>query len=66
MNFKRSVEIALAMSGKKKTWLAAEIDISQSALSDRLRANNPQAESIDQIAGALKMKSSELIALGEV
>ena len=66
MDFKKSVEIALAMSSKKKIWLANEIGISRAALGERLKANNPKSESIEQIADALDMKASELIALGEI
>ena len=66
MDYKRSVEITLALSGEKKTWLAKEMGISRAALGERLKVNNPTAESVEQTAKALKMKSSELIAMGEM
>ena len=66
MDFNRSVEIALALSGKKKVWLANEMGISRAALGERLKVNNPTAESVEQTAVAMGIKSSELIAMGEM
>ena len=65
MNIAKSVNVALAMAEKNKPWLAREMGISLETLYRRIAVNNPKAESIQQFADALKMKPSELIALGE-
>lgn len=65
MDIKKSIRVALAHQGLNQGDLAKALGMSDSALSQMLNRKSITSEKINQIAVALKMKASELVAIGE-
>lgn len=65
MNIKTSLTIALAKRGMSKTQFAEKMGISRARLYNMLAQKNFNQKTIEDIAGALDLKISEFIALGE-
>lgn len=65
MNIKKGIRVALAQKGLTQGLLASKIGMTGPALSQMLNRKSITSEKLAQIAGALEMKASELVALGE-
>lgn len=65
MNLRKSILIALAHKDENATWLAEQLNMSKQQISQIMGGSNVRSDTIDKVAGALGMPSSELIALGE-
>ena len=65
MHFGQAIKIALIKKGKSQTWLAGELKVSRQAISNMVNSESGNTETINKIAKALDMKSSELIAYSE-
>lgn len=65
MNLKRSIKVALAISDHNAVWLANELGMSRQQIGRIINTGKATTSTIDKIATALDLSSSELIALGE-
>lgn len=65
MNLRKSIKIALAQRDENAAWLADELTMSKQQLSQIMSGANVRTDTIDRLANALGLASSELIALGE-
>lgn len=65
MNIKRSINVAIAMSGMKKNEFAAKIGISKQRLYSLTLQKSVKMETVEKLAAGFGMKPSEFIALGE-
>lgn len=65
MNLTRSIKVALAQRDHNATWLANELKMSRQQIGRIINTGKANAGTIDKIATALELSSSELIALGE-
>jgi len=65
MDLRKSIKIALAKKNISASDLAVLLGVSRQRLSNIMAASNVRSDTIDNIAEALDMQASELIALGE-
>jgi DNA-binding Xre family transcriptional regulator len=65
MNFRVSLEIALATRNMKKKELAEKLGVYPSAITTWIKANQVTFDRLEAISKALDYKVSEFIALGE-
>ncbi len=65
MNLKKSIKVALARQDKNASWLANRLNITRQHMSQIINSSGVNSDTIDKVAKALDLASSELIALGE-
>ena len=66
MNLSKAIRVALAMKEMNQKQLAERLGMYESAMSQLINRPSITTEKLTQIADALDMKVSELVALGEV
>lgn len=65
MNVGKSIKIALAQREKNTRWLSEAMDVSLPQISNLAKTKHANGSTIDKVAEAFGMTSSEFIALGE-
>ena len=65
MNLSKAIRVALAMKEMNQKQLAERLGMYESAMSQLINRPSITTEKLTQIADALDMKVSELVALGE-
>lgn len=65
MNVGKSIKVGLARRGMRQMDLAKKLGVTPQALSQLIKKSSCTSSTIDRIALALDMKSSEFLALGE-
>jgi len=65
MNLARSIRVALAQRDHNAAWLADKIGVKRQQIGRIIKTGNATTTTVDKIAKALELSSSELIALGE-
>ena len=65
MNLSKAIRVALAMKEMNQKQLAERLGMYESAMSQLINRPSITTEKLTQIADALEMKVSELVALGE-
>ena len=65
MNLSKAIRVALAMKEMNQKQLAERLGMYESAMSQLINRQSITTEKLTQIADALDMKVSELVALGE-
>jgi len=65
MDLKKSLRLALAHEGIKKSQLAERLDTSSQQVSNWLRTGKMKQSSIEDVSAAFNMSVSQFIALGE-
>ena len=65
MNLSKAIRVALAMKEMNQKQLAERLGMYESAMSQLINRSSITTEKLTQIADALEMKVSELVALGE-
>ena len=65
MNISKAIRVALAMKEMNQKQLAERLGMYESAMSQLINRPSITTEKLTQIADALDMKVSELVALGE-
>lgn len=65
MNLLKAIRVALAMKEMNQKQLAERLGMYESAMSQLINRPSITTEKLTQIADALDMKVSELVALGE-
>ena len=66
MNIGKSIKIALAQRELTQVWLANELNTSSQNITNYVSKPNLNGTTIDKLAKAFNMPSSEFIALGEI
>lgn len=65
VNVSRAIRVALAMKGMTQKQLAERLGMYESAMSQLINRASVTTDKLSQVAEALDMKISELVALGE-
>ena len=65
MNVSKSIRVALAMRELTQKQLAERLGMYESAVSQLVNRSSITTDKLKQVADALGMKASELVALGE-
>lgn len=65
MNVSKSIRVALAMRELTQKQLAERLGMYESAVSQLVNRSSITTDKLKQVADALEMKVSELVALGE-
>lgn len=65
MNIGKSIKVALAKAGKDPKWLAKEMKVHTQGIYNLMKQESCQLTTVDRVATAFGIKSTELLELGE-